>query len=147
MKHLATAWKAGFASIAGRCRSCRAPPRSCSCRYGLDTDFDQIIGPVDISFVTDPDNFINHSCDPNLRYDTAGNVVAARDIRKGEEVFIDYGCFIVNFDEPFNCTCGARELPRPYPAAGLEEARRHLRHEHAAVPPQPHRDPEERTTG
>ena len=76
-------------------------------RYGLDQDFDQIIGPVDIRYVTTPDNFINHSCDPNLRYDEAGNVVAARDIRKGEEVFIDYGCFIVNFDEPFNCSCGA----------------------------------------
>jgi hypothetical protein len=76
-------------------------------RYGLDTDFDQIIGPIDINFVRTPDNFVNHSCDPNLRYDAAGNVVAARDIRKGEEVFIDYGCFIVNFDEPFNCSCGA----------------------------------------
>ena len=76
-------------------------------RYGLDQDFDQIIGPVDIRYVTTPDNFINHSCDPNLRYDAAGNVVAARKIRKSEEVFIDYGCFIVNFDEPFNCSCGA----------------------------------------
>ena len=76
-------------------------------RYGLDTDFDQILGPVDISFVTDADNFINHSCDPNLRYDTAGNVVAARDIRRGDEVFIDYGFFVVNFDEPFTCSCGA----------------------------------------
>jgi len=76
-------------------------------RYGLDQDFDQIIGPVDIRYVTTPDNFINHSCDPNLRYDIAGNVVAARAIAKGEEVFIDYGCFIVNFDEPFDCSCGA----------------------------------------
>ena len=77
-------------------------------RYGLDTDFDQIVGPVDINFVTTPDNFINHSCDPNLRYDAAGNVVAAREISKGDEVFIDYGCFIVNFDEPFSCSCGSR---------------------------------------
>ena len=77
-------------------------------RYGLDVDFDQILGPVDISFVTDPDNFINHSCNPNLRYDDVGNVVAARDIRAGEEVFIDYGFFIVNFDEPFTCSCGAQ---------------------------------------
>ena len=76
-------------------------------RYGLDTDFDQIVGPVDINFVTTPDNFINHACDPNMRYDAAGNVVAARDIRKGEEVFIDYGCFIVNFDESFDCSCGS----------------------------------------
>src|SRR4029078_10148421 len=77
-------------------------------RYGLDTDFDQILGPVHISFVTDADNFINHSCEPNLRYDTAGNVVGARDSRKGEEVFIDYGFFVVNFDEPFTCSCGAQ---------------------------------------
>jgi len=76
-------------------------------RYGLDQDFDQIIGPVDIRYVTTPDNYINHSCDPNLRYDAAGNVVAARFIAKGEQVFIDYGCFIVNFDEPFVCACGA----------------------------------------
>jgi hypothetical protein len=76
-------------------------------RYGLDQDFDQIIGPVDIRYVTTPDNFINHSCDPNLRYDAAGNVVAARRIAKGEQVFIDYGCFIVNFDEPFDCACGS----------------------------------------
>ena len=76
-------------------------------RYGLDQDFDQIIGPVDIRYVTTPDNFINHSCDPNLRYDAAGNVVAARPIRRSEEVFIDYGCFIVNFDEPFDCACGS----------------------------------------
>jgi uncharacterized protein len=76
-------------------------------RYGLDQDFDQIIGPVDIRYVTTPDNFINHACDPNLRYDADGNVVAARSIAKGEQVFIDYGCFIVNFDEPFECACGA----------------------------------------
>ena len=76
-------------------------------RYGLDQDFDQIIGPVDIRYVTTPDNFINHSCDPNLRYDVFGNVVAAHSIAKGAEVFIDYGCFIVNFDEPFACSCGS----------------------------------------
>lgn len=88
----------------------KLPPetRKLFLRYGLDTNFNQIVGPVDINFVTTPDNFINHSCDPNLRYDVAGNVVAARDIRQGEEVFIDYGCFIVNFDEPFDCSCGSR---------------------------------------
>jgi hypothetical protein len=76
-------------------------------RYGLDQDFDLIMGPVDIRYVTSPDNFINHSCDPNLRYDADGNVIAARDIAAGEEVFIDYGCFVVNFDEPYECACGA----------------------------------------
>ena len=88
----------------------RLPPNTKALfrRYGLDVDFDQILGPLDIRFVTDPDNFINHSCDPNLRYDSDGNVVAARDIRKGDEVVIDYGFFVVNFDEPFTCACGAQ---------------------------------------
>jgi hypothetical protein len=76
-------------------------------RYGLDLDFDEILGPVDMRYVTEADNFINHSCAPNLHFDANGNVVAARDIRKGEEVFLDYGCFIVNFDEPYECACGA----------------------------------------
>ena len=107
MNAFTTAWKAGSGWTGARCRNCRATPGSCSCATASITDFDQIIGPVDINFVRTPDNFVNHSCDPNLRYDAAGNVVAARDIRKGEEVFIDYGCFIVNFDEPFNCSCGA----------------------------------------
>jgi len=30
------------------------PARALFRRYGLDTDFDEILGPVDISFVTDP---------------------------------------------------------------------------------------------
>src|SRR5690242_6217951 len=48
----------------------RLPPdaRALFRRYGLDTDFDQNLGPLDISFVTVPDKFINHSCDSNLRY-------------------------------------------------------------------------------
>jgi uncharacterized protein len=76
-------------------------------RYGLDHDFDQIVGPIHIGVVTTADNFINHSCDPNLGFDHLDNVVAARQIRAGEEVLVDYGCFIVNFDETFECRCGS----------------------------------------
>src|SRR5579883_30948 len=78
-------------------------------RYGLDEDFDRIVGPLHLGYVRTVDNFINHSCEPNLRYDRAGNVVTARDIRAGEELSIDYGCFIVNFDERFECRCGAAD--------------------------------------
>src|ERR1044072_2132503 len=60
------------------------PAKALFRRYGLDTDFDEILGPVDISFVPDPDNFINHSSAPTLRYDTAGNVLPPPNIRKGE---------------------------------------------------------------
>lgn len=86
----------------------RLPPasRALFLRYGLDHDFGYICGPTDLAYVTSLDNFINHACAPNLGYDDAGNVVALREISAGEELRIDYGCFIVNYDEPFRCGCG-----------------------------------------
>jgi hypothetical protein len=76
-------------------------------RYGTDVDFGRIAGPLHERYLTTPDNYINHSCDPNLLYDTLGNVIAARDVCAGEELFVDYGFFTVNFDEPFTCRCGS----------------------------------------
>ncbi|MBL8149476.1 MAG: SET domain-containing protein [Blastocatellia bacterium] len=76
-------------------------------RYGLDEDFDKIAGPLDITYVTTTDNYINHACDPNLHFDSQGNVITSRKIEKDEELFIDYGCFTVNFDENFQCCCGS----------------------------------------
>ncbi len=76
-------------------------------RYGLDEDFDRIIGPLHIDYVSTLDNYINHSCAPNLHFDSEGDVVTDRDISPGEELHIDYGCFAVNFDEDFWCACGA----------------------------------------
>lgn len=86
----------------------RLPPASQALflRYGLDHDFGYICGPTDLAHVTSLDNFINHACAPNLGYDDAGNVVALREISAGEELRIDYGSFIVNYDEPFRCGCG-----------------------------------------
>jgi len=78
-------------------------------QYGLDQDFNWIIGPSDPEWVTTFDNFINHSCQPNLGYDELGNVVALRDIEGAGELLIDYGFFSINFDEPFQCLCGARD--------------------------------------
>ena len=86
-----------------------AAQRDLFLRYGMDEDFGFIAGPLDEKYVHTPDNYVNHSCSPNLRYDTLGNVVAARDVRKDEELRIDYGCFTVNFDEEFECACGAAE--------------------------------------
>ncbi|MBC7822071.1 MAG: SET domain-containing protein-lysine N-methyltransferase [Planctomycetaceae bacterium] len=83
------------------------PQRGLFFRYGLDVDFGRIVGPSEAQFVTTFDNFINHSCEPNLLYDTTGNVVASRPIATGEELFVDYGFFIVNFDEDYDCRCGS----------------------------------------
>lgn len=48
----------------------------------------------------------NHSCDPNTTYEGL-NVVALRDISKGEELTLNYASFLDEHMEPFNCRCGA----------------------------------------
>ena len=81
-------------------------------RYGLDVGFSRIAGPCEERHVTTLDNFINHSCEPNLTYDHGGNVIAGRPIRQDDELTIDYGCFAVNFDEEFLCDCGSPRCRR-----------------------------------
>jgi D-alanine-D-alanine ligase-like ATP-grasp enzyme len=48
----------------------------------------------------------NHSCDPNTGY-RGLDVVALRDICKGEELTLDYASFLDEHMEPFNCRCGS----------------------------------------
>ena len=48
----------------------------------------------------------NHHCNANTGYDGL-NVVALKDIRKGEELTLDYATFLDETMEPFNCRCGA----------------------------------------
>ncbi len=48
----------------------------------------------------------NHSCLPNTAF-TGLNVVATRDIAKGEELTLDYASFLDEHMEPFSCQCGA----------------------------------------
>ena len=48
----------------------------------------------------------NHSCAPNTGY--AGlNVIALRNISKGEELTLDYASFLDEHMEPFQCQCDA----------------------------------------
>ncbi|MFZ5952864.1 MAG: SET domain-containing protein-lysine N-methyltransferase [Candidatus Rifleibacteriota bacterium] len=49
---------------------------------------------------------INHSCDPNS-WVTGLDLTARRDIRKGEEITIDYATFCNETMEEFNCGCGS----------------------------------------
>lgn len=83
------------------------PQKRLFLRYGLDVDFRRIVGPVGQHHVVTLDNFINHSCEPNLTYDYEGNVITRHQLFKDEELTIDYGCFTVNFDEDFDCKCGS----------------------------------------
>ena len=48
----------------------------------------------------------NHSCDANTAYKGL-NVYALRDIKKGEELTLNYALFLDDHMEPFMCTCGS----------------------------------------
>lgn len=56
----------------------------------------------------DPANWApqNHSCDPNSYYDGL-NVMALRNISKGEELTLNYASFLDEHMEPFTCHCNA----------------------------------------
>jgi hypothetical protein len=48
----------------------------------------------------------NHSCDPNTAFDGL-NVLAIKNISKGQELSLDYAEFLDDNMEPFQCQCGA----------------------------------------
>jgi D-alanine-D-alanine ligase-like ATP-grasp enzyme len=49
----------------------------------------------------------NHSCNANTAYKGL-NVYALRNIKKGEELTLDYALFLDEHMEPFNCSCGSK---------------------------------------
>ena len=74
--------------------------------FSYDLDFGCTIGTFDWKYARHVSNFMNHSCNPNMAYGPHDTIVASRDILPMEELTIDYGTFIVNFDQPFQCGCG-----------------------------------------
>lgn len=48
----------------------------------------------------------NHSCDPNTKFDGL-NMLARKNISKGEELTLDYAEFLDENMEPFTCQCGS----------------------------------------
>jgi D-alanine-D-alanine ligase len=61
-----------------------------------------------VSWSTHPDDWlpINHSCEPNAWLDGL-NLVARRDIEKGEEISTDYATFYNETMQEFSCSCGS----------------------------------------
>lgn len=51
--------------------------------------------------------YFNHSCAANVAYDDNGSFVAARDIKKDEELFLDYGRMFTDSKFKMKCNCGA----------------------------------------
>ncbi|MEK6937339.1 MAG: SET domain-containing protein-lysine N-methyltransferase [Nanoarchaeota archaeon] len=57
----------------------------------------------------------NHSCSPNIGFDGPITYVALRDIKIGEEIFLDYA-FMETYFEQFDCKCGnknCRKMIKP----------------------------------
>ncbi len=54
--------------------------------------------------------FINHSCNPNVWMSNGITFVALRDIKKGEELTVDYALFVSeDYVSKWACKCGARD--------------------------------------
>lgn len=51
------------------------------------------------------EGIINHSCEPNVGFRSQVELVAIRDIKMGEEIFLDYAFMETDF-ESFECGCG-----------------------------------------
>lgn len=52
--------------------------------------------------------YFNHSCEPNLGFNSEGDFVALRDIRKGVELAYDYGLAESNPKFKMVCHCGSK---------------------------------------
>ena len=54
------------------------------------------------------EEYLNHSCDPNIWMDDEVTLSARRDIPAGEELTADYALWLVDSDYvcPFECECG-----------------------------------------
>jgi len=76
------------------------------------TDFRQYAYPISkeiyILWDENPVNWApqNHSCNANTAYDGL-NVIALKDIAKGEELTLDYALFLDESMQPFACECGS----------------------------------------
>lgn len=70
-------------------------------RYSIQTNRDQHTAAPAIKY-------INHSCDPNLYFDSASCTFKARfDIEQDEEITFNYNTTELSMACPFTCHCGA----------------------------------------
>lgn len=70
-------------------------------------DEDGIFSPQDLNYLPVPAH-MNHHCEANAACDMKNNFVAVRDIKKGEEIFLDYALLISNPTYSLKCACGSK---------------------------------------
>jgi SET domain-containing protein len=78
--------------------------------------------------------FFNHSCDGNLGFDDEGDFVAIRDIKKGEELFYDYGLLEARPEFAFECQCGAGVCRKRVTGSDSKDPAFRERHKHHMYP-------------
>ncbi|MFH1875157.1 MAG: SET domain-containing protein [Pseudomonadota bacterium] len=67
------------------------------------------MAPIDFDSPT-PNWLMNHSCEPNIKIIGGLIVVALRDIKKGEELTVDYATVIAgDYEWQMKCECGLKE--------------------------------------
>lgn len=64
-------------------------------------------GPLDLNYLAMP-LYMNHSCDGNVGSDDAGNFIAIRQIKAGEELCFDYALVISRPTYKMMCKCGSK---------------------------------------
>lgn len=72
--------------------------------YQIHDDF--LFGPVAESEVSLSEHF-NHSCNPNTGFKDSITLVSMTDIKKDEEITIDYAMCITTRKFDFKCSCGS----------------------------------------
>ncbi len=76
--------------------------------YPFQIDDKIYFGLSNLKEVEDAD-YLNHSCDPNCGFGGEISLIAMRDIKKGEEITIDYAmCISSPKVEDMPCQCGAK---------------------------------------
>lgn len=67
---------------------------------------DKLFVQANLNFLR-PINYFNHSCDPNVGFDSHDNYVAIKHIAKGDEFLLDYSFLNTNPDYQIECCCGS----------------------------------------
>ena len=71
-------------------------------------DEEGIFSPQDLNYLPVPAH-MNHHCEANAACDVGSNFVAIMDIKKGEEIFLDYSLLISNPAYSMKCACGSKK--------------------------------------
>lgn len=72
-----------------------------------EESFNLQIGQDQYLYLDEPYRLINHSCDPSCGVTPGLDLVALRDIRKGEELTYDYSTTMLENSWTMQCSCGS----------------------------------------